>query len=428
MKFRDDKGFALATTLGAVFLVSAIAIASYFLASRAMEQSMTSAGANRAFQTAASALEYEVSRFEGGIDLVSQKGKVLPSGESYDLDAKMVESNKLLISISAKSMGKTEKVSQEYTVLDFSETVYSGSGSIFAGPMFNSPDSKLIGAMYLKMERTERINSSVSFIDGPLYVEGGGFDAEGGVRWTTTRNFPKYIIRSEVRIPNMPTNVEVLELEEKLSPPLITDDLVDSLREKAKASGTYFNKDTVLGLPGTQFQPFHDGVFRYDGVIFVEGRATIDASIKSYTGNTTIFASNMIVNHGVLVPSDFATNPSRPPSGSYDPYYAAETGDYLPEARENYCMSLITPGPINMTWSTGNNSTSVISYCGALYSGSTIAFKESIRGAIIGLNALNPNKKTILATQQGIRDALPDEVRSLFTRVLGKGDWTRQSN
>lgn len=427
-KLISDEGYALAMALGAIVLVSLIAASSYTLSQKTLEQASTTASSNRAYQVAASALEYETALFEGGLDPASETNKTLPSGDKYDLEYTKVSDNAFRLKSTARQGGQTERVSVLYSVFDFSETIYSGSGNIFGGSAFNSPDSKIIGAFYLKLAKAEKVNSSMSFIDGPLYVENGEINPKGGVRWVNTPNYSKYRIYADIAPSGLPGNVEVLPLDVRLTPPSVTPELIARLKSAAITAGTYYDSSTTVGVAGDKFNPTSTGVFNANGVIFVEGTATIAPAISSYKGRFTIFATDMIVMRGRLIPQDYATNPDSPPTGTFDPYYSSYLGskvDQLPQARTDYCAALISPGPINLAWSSGNNSTSVFSFCGAVYSEATIAFQESLRGAIIGKGALDPNKKTILATQINMRNAMPTEIQELFTRAIGKSDWMR---
>lgn len=427
-RLTGDEGYALAMALGAIVLVSLIAASSYTLSQKTLEQASTTALSNRAYQVAASAIEYETALFESGLTPVSQTNKTLPSGDKYDLEYTKVSDNTLRLKSTARSGGETEKVSVLYSVFDFSETIYSGSGNIFGGSAFNSPDSKIIGAFYLKLAKAEKVNSSMSFIDGPLYVENGEINPKGGVDWVNTPNYTKYRIYADITPSGLPGNVEVMPLDVRLTPPSITPEMIARLKTAAKTAGTYYDSSTTVGLAGDKFNQTSNGVFTANSVIFVEGTATIAPAISSYKGRFTIFATDMIIMRGRLVPQDYATNPSNPPTGTFDSYYSSYIGnkvDQLPQARIDYCAALISPGPVNLAWSSGNNSTSMFGFCGAVYSGATIAFQESLRGAIIGKGALDPNKKTILATQISMRDAMPTEIQELFTRAIGKSDWMR---
>ena len=118
MRLKDDNGYVLAATLGAIMLVTAIALASYSLSQQALEQASSNAKASRAYQIANSALEYETSRYENDGDISSQDGKQLRSGGTYDLITETSGSS-VTITCRATVPPETETVSVTYTVLDF---------------------------------------------------------------------------------------------------------------------------------------------------------------------------------------------------------------------------------------------------------------------------------------------------------------------
>lgn len=420
-----EDGFALATTLGAILLVTAIGIASYFVARNSIEQAQTNSYSNYAFQTAASALEYELSRLQGGKELKNENGKTLPTGEKYDLKVTS-EGIDLTVQTKAVKGGRTEIISRQLTIMNFSNTIYSGSGNLFKGPAFNSPQSMLIGQAYFKLDKGQMVNSSVQFIDGPLFVEGGRLQPKGGVQWKAVK-LPRYTIHSTLPIEGIPASVEQKSMSVAMNPPVLTEAMISEFRTAAQSGGTYFSTDVTIGSPGDSFQPMHDGVFKSDKVIFSEGHLTIPESITAYEGNFVLFAMKGITVQGRLLPKDFAQNLSSPPAGSFEAEYKSALGEYIPRVRPNYCATLISPLSVNFNYSTGNNSETAFAFCGAAFSGEFINFKESLRGTFIGTTGLVPNKKTILAAQSDLSDSLPEIVKQLFNNVLAEGKWTRKS-
>lgn len=430
MRYKNEQGYVLITALGAIMLVTALAIASYAVSQRAVQHATSNSDASRAFQIANSALEYEVSRYEHGAAPTTATGKTLPSGGKYDI-VTTTSGSDLTIRCRATVNNETEAVSVNYTVFDLSNFIYSGAGgNMFTAAAFNSPQSMVIGPLYLKLAQGTSINSSPSFVDGPLYIENGRLRPKGGVSWTNTANYDAYHIYADIKPNITASNVVVEGLSQHLTPPTIGEDFINQVKEQATSEGHYYT-DTGSGFNiggPTSPIPSSGGVLTGSGTIFVQGTAVIDASVQSYQGNWTIFASDGIIARGRLVPSDYATNPSNPPSGSYDQYYAnimSSTGVQLPQARPEYCISLITPGTINSTWTAHGNSSTPFAFCGAMYAGGSINFQESLRGSIIAASSLTPDKKTIIATQNNLRDSLSTLAQELFTRSMSRGAWVR---
>lgn len=433
MRYKNEQGYVLVTALGAIMLVTALAIASYAVSQRAVQHANSDANSSRAYQIANSALEYEVSRYEHGAAPTTATGKTLPSGGTYDIITTTSGSD-ITIKCRATVNGETEAVSVNYTVFDLSNFIYSGAGgNMFTAAAFNSPQSKVIGPLYLKLAQGSSINSSPSFVDGPLYIENGRLAPKGGVSWVNTANYDAYHIYADIKPNVTAANVIVSELSQHLTPPTITEAFANQLKNQAIEEGHYYT-DTGSGFNiggTTSVIPSTGGILTGSGTIFVQGTAIIDSAVQSYQGNWTIFATDGIIARGRLVPSDYATNPSSPPSGSYDEYYAnvmSSTGVQLPQARPEYCISLITPGTINSTWTAHGNSSTPFAFCGAMYAGGSINFQESLRGSIIAASSLTPDKKTIIATQNNLRDSLSPLAKELFTRSMARGNWVRSKN
>lgn len=434
MRMKDDNGYVLAATLGAIVLVTTIALASYSLSQRALEQATSNSQASRAYQIANSALEYETSRYENDGDMTSTNGKTLPSGGKYDLFTTTSGSD-ITIKCRAQVGTEVEAVSVTYTVFDFSETLYSGGGnSLFSGASFNAKDSMVIGALYLKLPGGEQINSCPSFVDGPLYIENAKLSANSSVTFLPAAGESKYQVYADVTPTIVSSNVQINTLKEHMTPPDITDDIINQLRVQAQSEGHYYVADSTGYFNiGSDTSPIttDGGVLDGSGTIFVEGTAILDSSITSYFGNWTIFATKGIIARGRLVPADYATRPTAPPVGTYDPNYSAilaGKSDELPQARPTMCITLITPGSINSTWAYNSNATTHFSFCGAMFAGGTVSFQESLRGSIIACDSLAPDKKTILATQKNLRECLSPIARTLFSKAMTKGDWTRSKN
>lgn len=434
MKLRNDSGYILIAAIGAALLVTVIAMGSFAIAQRSLSDSTTTRDINMAYQVAASAAEYEIARYEAGGTLASEDNKQLPGGGgTYDLTYTLSSgASKVTLECTGKAKDREETIQIGYTSFDPSESIYSGSGNIFGGAAFNSKDSLIIGPMYMTLAKSESINSNPKFIDGPLYVANGQLSAKFSTFTTLTGD--KYQLYVDKPVLNADPNTTTTEMPApKIVPPAITAAQQEKFRKRAVYESQYYSGNTNIGGASgpAKFRVGADGVLHAEGIIYVAGVATVDATVKSYHGNFAIYGTTGIVASGRLVPSDYAANPTSTTADWVDKYYASTITDLtkaeqLPQARDGYCASLISPGPINLAWSSGNNATSIFQFCGALFSGGIVTFQESLRGAIIGRDALDPNKKTILATQTNLRAILPYEVKELFSRVMIRSYWVRK--
>ena len=429
MKFRDETGYVLATALGAIILVTAIALASYAVSQRAMEHAISNSDASRAYQIASSALEYEVSRYERGGAIASQNGKTLPTGETYSLTSNMVDGT-LTLTCTAQVGDQRESVSANYeTATGLTDTIYSGAGNLFQAASMNG-QSKVFGALYMKLSAKDKVTSNPEFYDGPLMIEGAG-SFKGGARFGTTPNCQSddglyHAYTESAQTLSGSSNVVVEPLTTKLTQPKITPETEEAYRKAAKANNRYYPGPLTISA-ANGFAIDGNGKLVLNGVCFAEGPISVSSEVKGYEGNFTLYSKSKIVVDGRLVPANYALG-ATPAPGSFDPSYSPylDARDaQIPVAREYYCASLVTPGTVNLNWAMRSNANYVFSFCGVIYSMSTISFQESLRGTIIAVGGLLPNKRTILATQLNINEFLPDITSGLLNGTLARGYWVR---
>lgn len=431
MNIKSDKGYVLVVAMGAILLVTAIGLSTYVIASRSMGQASTTARSSSAYQVAASALELEISRFNNGENLVSETGKTLPTGEVYSLTSNLKD-GLLTLTCTSQRGDQRESVSASYeTATGLTDTIYSGAGNFFQGGAINTPQSKIIGALYMKHSANDKVNSSVEFIDGPLTVEGGG-KFTNGTRFSTTPNCPNdpaiYHAYTESDSTISDGNVIVGPIKAKLTPPAISPETEEAYRQAAKENGQYYAGSLVIGASSGPLPADRSGTISLSGTYFAEGPVTVSSNVTGYKGNFTVYSKTKIVADGRLIPADYATNPASPPSGAYDASYSAYIGsaDELPQARANYCASLVSPGTINLNWSQRGNSPQLpFAFCGLVFSTSTVTFQESLRGTIVASGGLLASQKAILATQLNLNEILPDTTTSLLSGTLARGYWVR---
>lgn len=451
-RFHNQEGFALASALGAVFLVSAIAFSSYAISNRALGNASSNRASNHAFQTAASALDYEAGRFANGTDITSQTNKTLPNGtDTYDLTV-TTSGGITKISCSAGAGIAKETVSESYKSYDFSNAVYTGSGSeLTNGPAFNSRSSMFIGPMYIKTQPWENINvpievshdivitSAPSMIDGPLYLNADSFRANGGVRFEARLKASYEIYGQNVSVKKgAPVIKEPVDIPE----PQLTEATKAALKSKATASGTYFTDDITIGstqIPGLTIDSA--GVLTNSSstplTIYTEGECAIPSTITAYKGAITIYAEENALISGVLLPWNYVATAKG--TGSYPESYNQGYSKYsdlplIPYAQTNNVISIITPGSVYNDATIPANKSSKFVFCGVVFAGKNMTFSESLTGSIIVMGRLGPPnisgrgkpKKVIFSTQENMKDVAPDDVLALMSgRVPIEGSWSR---
>ncbi|MBK5211127.1 MAG: hypothetical protein JJE36_02240 [Coriobacteriia bacterium] len=447
----DDKGYAVAFALGAIVLVTIIAMTSYALAQRSIDQAGTESFSNRAYQVAASALEYEATLFEkSGApsalsgETVSADGTVSPertlpgTNEGYTFRSYPGRHGIVLKCTATTLDGKKESVSVEEVSIDLANSVYSGGGggTMLNGKYFNTSDSMIIGPLYLKVNGEDiSPNANMTFIDGPLSIENGTLSG-GGALWVHTTKVLHYEVHTDNATSGLPTDVIVSPLGPKMTTPSITPSLVDSLKWEAGTS-QYYEGDTILSLDAS-------GTLNASGTIYVNGTATVgtkEAPVTGYKGVFTIYATNGITFNGRLIPANFTNSgETRTDLAGVDTTYRDKDGGVsLPQVSEGYCATLISSGPILSTYSAGNSngSSANFGFCGAMFTSKSVTFGSSLRGSIIADSSIVTGVKIILATQGTLGGFLPGPVsgdatgpgtgpvKELFGRVLARENWTR---
>lgn len=437
-------GYILITALGVMVLVTLLAITSYTVATSSINDATSTAKRNRAYQLAASALDYEVSRFERGYTLATQANKTLTVGSktiTYDVAYNPEAGSRFSLTVTAGTGTERETVSTGYSYFDPTDAVYTGAGNIFGGAAFNSRDSMIIGPMFMTVDRDAVINSNPLFVDGPLYVANGQLSPRNTSFWVYDNlgavSATPYVLYLDKRITPEPDRTRTVVPSMKVTPPFITAEIDAVFRDKAVSLNQYYTTDKNIGGPTGIFPVGADGVLRVpnDTVIYVSGTATVDSAVRSYQGRFAIFGTNQIQVNGRLVPEYYDGNEnSTDPTVTESRYYTLISGasgagnkaNQIPRSRTGYCVGLASHGTVNFSWNSGKNDTSVFAFCGAAYSGGIMSFNESLRGSIIARSAIEPTKKTILATQRDLREYLPEEMKLLLARVLVRDEWVRQ--
>lgn len=188
---RDEGGFALATVLGAIALISVIALGGFFIAENTLSESVRVSDENRAYQASSSGLEQELSVFTRENLVLGQS----PSGYAYGVRQTINGTDWFIVTVKDSSddptLGADEfemistggsKTSQEVVTVRFqsfnlwdmniagAENSQMGSGAGFQG------NGRIIGKVYVNGDFDWSGNGSLEA--GPVFVRSGTFNKQ----------------------------------------------------------------------------------------------------------------------------------------------------------------------------------------------------------------------------------------------------------
>jgi hypothetical protein len=463
-----DEGFALPAVLGAIALMTALAVGGFALAQQSLNDSVRLSFENRAYQAASTGLERELSTFSEA--KFQSSYYPTPLRNVNGSDTYFVAVNKLsdgffeMVSL-GQSDQTTESVRVRFQHFDLWDMNIAGAenSQVGSGAGFNG-NGTIIGKVYCNGNLEWSGNGSL--MSGPVFVRNGVFNKQssGSNVGVVTAPVDMYLDNPAVgQTTNMYTtyrgNAPRIELPWLTSTDMSTylaqakaesvpDPLIDqrplSLQRAPGASAQYYKWITtnlnigvdgsspsfggdpsvapVQGTPGSGPDDFaYDnttGALRVDGIVYVDGLVTIGPNVKMYYGKGTIVACDGIVIDGHLMPAPAFGVPT--PDPNYWDGTPWGTNSY-PRVGPDYCLGLITPGGVTLK-STGWG------FVGAVFSNGPFkatATGASVRGSLIcaGIDFSQPN--SLLVTQPGLRAYLPSSMPAL-DGITARGEWLRK--
>ncbi len=470
----SDEGFALVTVIGAMALITVIAISGFFIAQNTLGESLRVSDENRAYQAASSALDQELSVFTPE-SLVTG---VSPSGYSYDTSRTINGSDWYVVSVHDSaddsslgadeyemvalggSGGTTETVRvrfQSFNLWDMNISAGENSG-MGSGAGFNG-NGTIIGKVYSNGNFDWSGNGRLE--DGPVFVRNGVFTKQSS---GSNVGYPTdYVDAYMDNPPAGQTNGMYATLKgtaPKLDIPFPTEADMDNWRQMAISSAaanklgdngvwtggataprhpgsvsdaqyTVFDNDITIGTAsfgktGTTGVPVVEsesadviafdasqGTLYLNGIVYCDGTVTISNAVNNYVGKGVIVAHDGVVIDGRLVPRPFAF-------GALDSYDTHSSGERLPRTSTNDCLAIVSMGQVTQRvsdWVAGmifTNGAYVATPTGAKFRGSIIS------------NGINFNQPNVwLVTQTGMADNRPDGMPAL-NNMNAQGDWIRR--
>jgi hypothetical protein len=458
----DESGFALATVMGAIALITVIAFGGYFIAQSTLHESIRVGDENSAYQAASSGFDYQFedfdqARFDGGV-------QTSPSGYAYGTWQTINGTDRYRVSVVSlgdseyemisvgESKGTTETIRARFQSFNLWDMNISGGedSPMGSGAGFNG-NGRIIGKVYCNGDFDWSGNGSIE--GGPIFVRHGVFNKQSSGSNVGFASDPV-----TAYFDNPPTgHTSNMYTDQRGSAPKLVipwpnDDDMDGWRTMAENDAAYnklgnngagyarhassasdaqytvFNGSatfggTDFGKPGRKVTvagaidestsgdvvAVSGNTLYVNGVVYVDGTLTVSSSIQQYMGKGMLVARDGVVINGRLVPAPYN-------SGSWEMY----DGTPLPITTTDDCLGIATLGNVTQNCSDW--------VCGAVFVGGTYTATPThakFRGSIIanGIDFNHPN--VWLVTQPGMKANLPDGMKPL-PDVRARSDWIRQ--
>lgn len=439
MRLRDildgDDGFALAVVMGAIAVITVVAITGFAVSRNALGDAMRLSAENRAYQAASSGLELEIPAF---------KPDLLPTGRSesgyvYGNYQSINGTDRYTVTVAnkpgsstqwvMKSLGQsgtaTETVEVTFTYFDLWDMNISGGSGSWPGMRegFNG-NATIIGAIYVNGRLDWTASSAI--YGGPIMVAGENPSVDvlnrqnGGSTIGTIANPIDLYLDND---PTGQTDYINQTAFVKGSAPTFELPVLDSdnMSDFLSLANRVYNTDLVIGEvanggagnfgdPAVDKFWYKDGVLYCDEVVYVKGKVT--------------FANNMVYRGKGMIVAEGSGGMGFEIQGRLVPDKPWETlyGVTMPACGTDAILGLVSPGDI---YQSGGDWVSGAIYINGDYVSDAGGQKESFRGSII-CNSINfEDTNCVLATQVGLGGMIRDEMRWLGSNIYAQGDWLR---
>lgn len=466
VRFKNDDGYALPTVLGAIALMTVIALGGYFVAENTLVDAKRVSGENRAYQAASSALEQEMAVFEKTL-LSSGQSK---SGYAYGTKQSINGSDWFTVDVLDStdnpafgpdefemvavggSANTTECVRVRFMSFNLWEmNVAAGDDSAVGSGAGLNGNGRIIGKVYCN-GNFEWTGSAI-LEEGPIFVKNGVFDKQSTASQVGDPSQPV-----DAYLDNPPVGqTSNMYVEQKGSAPTVTikfpttadlaerraEAIRDSLRNKlgngTAAPGVARHPDSrsdaeynvfegnltlgglTFGKPGTapmtgsidetssgDVLAVNGNTLYVNGVTYIDGALTISSDIYYYAGRGTLVARDGITINGRLVPVDYDTN--------FEPH----DGEKMPLLSNSNCLGLYTPGDVTQNV---NGWVTAAVFAGGKFTATGAHSK--FRGSIIanGMDFLLPGQW--LVTHPKMAEYKPPGMPDL-DNLNARQDWFRE--
>lgn len=302
---KDDSGIVLVAVLGAVMLISLLAVGGYTLATQSLHQSVRLETESKAFQVASSGMDRELAgfsqtNFTSGSTSYPLSGST-PDG-TYQGSVSLNGPYMYTMLVTGRSGAEEVTVEQDFFAMDL-WAVSMGAGSNPAAGPFGSGaawngNSTIIGAFYVTGDID--FNSNVDLYNGPLFASGGSVNFRGGVT-THTSGTEKYNIFASGGATGIDSNTRVYTSCPKIDLPWLDQAYIDGMYNEAvlqssdNVQGTKPSTNTEVTTqynPNTYTSVRAPGATAYYKVI--EGPLTINSTTPAFGSSSGMYTDDFV--------------------------------------------------------------------------------------------------------------------------------------
>jgi hypothetical protein len=178
----DDRGFAMAIAMGAIALITVVAIGTFFVASHVTADSTRVRDESRAFTVAQSGMDRELAQFNPAALINGSFSKTgsTPDG-TYEITVNEIGGGSIgeytLVS-TGTSNGMTESVTMRFFYLDLWDmNIGAGESAALGGGSGWNGNASITGPLYIRGDFDWSANAA--YERGPLFVRDGALIASG---------------------------------------------------------------------------------------------------------------------------------------------------------------------------------------------------------------------------------------------------------
>ncbi len=461
-RIRDDSGYAMVVVMGAIALLTVVAVGSYFVASQALHDSSRVQGESRAFVLAQTGMDRTLSDFKS--ENVGEAGLVV-TGSTTDGTYRVVVEPVSGIEYKLVSTGTAGGISESITLRFLYMSLWDmnlggGQSSPLGGGAGFNGNAAVTGPLYVRGDMIW--SSNANYEGGPLLIKDGALNVTGSGELGRVQPIRLYATKPiQGKIGNV-----YLAAPQSYSVPDIDIDWVDGTylsarRDDAiaqsmdnvmgdssssinietasagrdpetyttvvpgrpKAAGAtdhykliqgnlYINNSTFgeWARAGSVYEGtgIHDdfafdhasGTLYIEGTVYVDGNLTFGPNVQRYIGNGTIVATGDIELQ--------ASGRLEPAGGNVN--------------NEN-ALGLVTPGNVKIGGNQGSH------YKGAIFCNGTMGMYgtgTTVTGSVIAGTLYGDLPNIKLTTISGLADYLPAGMPYQGGNLVLEGLWTRQ--
>lgn len=420
-----DEGFALVVVLGAILIISIVAMGGYALSSQTLTQSTHYAAQNKAYQAASTGLEMEMPYFSP--DHLDRYPKTvnLDTGDRYTVTVTDLGAGRYEIKSVGGSVASTEAVLTQFQYLNLWDMNISGGGSGIGARNGMNGNSWIVGSVYvsgdMELKNNTRLYGGPVFLKDGVYTGNGGVGSSGNPVDSYGAVPPGYSTpRGSVPDLNIPTlsdanMVAYLAMAQKTSndtsrtgsaPPNADATYYTVLHGDTTISGNFGNKqiDAISVVGNTIY-------LKPNSVVYVDGTLTFGGNIQYYSGTGIIVAKNGFVIGGGLAPANGLSESIGVPGDTKT----------VPMMDNANVLGLLSQGDV--TLNSGSWVNAAIFINGGINASASV--HPNFRGSVIcdWINFVSTN--SVLATQPGMYKFLPSGMPEL-SGMVARTDWIRR--